>query len=51
MSDDEKLAEAIKALEWVQGFVAPEMQGFESEADRVLFRKVTSVLGMIKEDK
>ena len=51
MTTEERLAEAIKALQWIQSYCAPEMQGFESDHDRLLFIRTTRTLGIIGANK
>ena len=47
MTDAERLAIARKELQWIQAYCAPEMQGFESEHDRLIFNRISRCLGII----
>lgn len=50
MTLEEKYKMAHDVLEFVRGFTSPQMEGFQTEEDRILFNYVNRVLQVLKEE-
>ena len=48
MNDTDRLAMAKKELKWIQAYCAPEMQGFESDHDRLIFNRISRCLAILE---
>lgn len=48
MTTEQKLELAIKELEFIKNYCAPDMVGFENNTDRMMFIRIIAVLPLLK---